>query len=161
MTKPRWEAIGRFCNTSHFVNKEGSRHHTNVHKATPLQWRYSARYDQAYDVRRIMLKIVNRIHYLIQNISPCTSESMSLKRRMPIAKSQEKGDLRISDRNGTKSLKPGSRQRILSTMCCSPDWGARSWLLTKKAAVTWRLPKRWINVDTSWVLVLCARLALH
>ena len=143
------------------MNKGNPRHSAIVHKEKLLRGQHLAWHIEASNHRRIIVAIVNRIHYLIQNISPCTSESMSLKRRMPIAKSQEKGDLRISDRNGTKSPKPGSRQRILSTMCCSPDWGARSWLLTKKAAVTWRLPKRWINVDTSWVLVLCARLALH
>jgi hypothetical protein len=46
-------------------------------------------------------------------------------------------------------------------MCGSPHWGSRSWLLTKEATVTWRLAKCWVDVDTGWVLVLCARLALN
>jgi hypothetical protein len=33
--------------------------------------------------------------------------------------------------------------------------------LTKKAAVAWRLTEGGIDVDTSWVLVLCAGFALY
>lgn len=43
-------------------------------------------------------------------------------------------------------------------MTCSPDLG---WLLAKEAAVTWRLSKRWVDVDAIWVLILCTRFALH
>lgn len=43
-------------------------------------------------------------------------------------------------------------------MGCSPDWG---WLLAEEAAVTWWLPECWVDIDTSWMLILCARFALH
>ena len=43
-------------------------------------------------------------------------------------------------------------------MGCSPDWG---WLLTEEAAVAWRLPECWVDIDASWMLILCARFALH
>lgn len=43
-------------------------------------------------------------------------------------------------------------------MTCSPDLG---WLLAKEAAITWRLPERWVDIDAIWVLILCTRFALH
>lgn len=46
-------------------------------------------------------------------------------------------------------------------MCRSPEWGARSWLLAKEAAVTRGLSEGRVDVDAGWVLVLCARFTLH
>ena len=145
------------------MNKGNPRHSAIVHKEKLLRGQHLAWHIEASNHRRIIVAIVNRIHYLISKyqfhapVNPCHFE-----RQVRFAKSQGKKKHRsivIFGLRWNKESEPGfSIQRANSTMGCSPDWG---WLLTEEAAVAWRLPECWVDIDASWMLILCARFALH